>query len=223
MAKTYVSFYTNPVSVTITAKFRQRGSRKPVVGPVKEQSFKVNLVSYFDEETSEFIVDAENLFNEVLNNKNYTLHNWVPVEDLSVLVPVVQKQIENGKETFVRHYLEQKRMKQEAEEKQRILEQGKTRIAEVCAILEKDFSKTYVDEVSKMRIAKGEMFYVYNGGMNLGRSYNKYCYLVFLNGNQLDKTKIPSGNEGNYSIGNEGVHPILGKYIETSCCVDSGD
>jgi hypothetical protein len=227
MASSYIYFNYNDnnnlVSVSITAKFRKKGVRKSVVGPVKTHTVKFYLPSSLNEETGEVTVSAENLDRGVLFNKEYNVYGLCPIEDLSLLSPTIKEQIRNSSIMFKMNYLERKRVKREEEEKKRILVEGEKRIKEVVDILKKDFNRDYIDEQAKMNIAKGDIFTVYNGGVSLGRCYNKYEYLVFLNGKDIDKDKIPKGNGDNFNINSQKEHPILGKYLETTCCVDSGD
>lgn len=57
-------------------------------------------------------------------------------------------------------------------------------------------------------------------GENLGRNYNKSIYLVW---GKLDPTNYPKGNYDNYTVHSSGTDEVLGEYVITSCCIDSGD
>ena len=223
MARLYISTFNTP-SVAITAIFQKVGKRKPVVGPQKELTFRIPFSIELDVETKEVTSDISAIDAFFNNCSNFKQGDYKLVEDLTELRETFKPQLEKVVDTYKQNKLQALERSRVFYETKELLDKGKSRIDEVVNVIKTEFNRNwFCDEHTKLNIVKNKIFTVSNGGVNLGRYYNKYSYLVFLNGNELDKDAIPSGNGGNYSITGEGVHPVLGKYLETTCCVDSGD
>jgi hypothetical protein len=229
MAKMNLYMYNGNASVSFDAKFQKVGKRKPLIGEPRSKFVRIEFTFTLNDDFTEvnFDFDAVEAF---FINPDYEVDGWKLVEDLSNYRDHFYKQVEERSELLKKNAKFNKEReerlaayKREQERYERLMAEGAERIEEVSNIIKKDFGREIWQPEVKVKIANGEMFSVPNGGVNLGRCYNKYSYLVFLNGNEMDKETIPSGNGGNYSITGEGEHPVLGKYLETTCCVDSGD
>ena len=206
------------------AEFRKVGARGNPIGKPLNLQLAINL-PITEDETGAYTADYSEVEHMLLNQHSewditYKGSSWRLMETINFDQESVEKEVQRMSKLNQLWTQQKKQRQQELQE----LREAETKVQATLEVIERNFPNRFVSSQSKLDMARGNPYSVSNGGVNLGRNFNKYSYLVFLNGNEkVAEEFIPKGNNDNYGVVGEGEHPELGKWIETVCSVDSGD
>ena len=213
--------------INVLPTFKKIGKRGGLIGNPKQIPVTIPIDLQVSLEGVFSITNIDGI-KEFLDNQENFVTNFENAQ--WKIVELVNKQTVLG---ALENYLERStkweqldiERKEKAAQRQKELAGIEEKLKEKMEVIEACFpNRCYFSFEEKKNIAYNKPFAVPNGGVNLGRCYNKYSFLVFYNGaDEIDPKYIPKGNFDNYGVGEKGTHPKLGEYIETTCTVDSSD
>ena len=195
--------------ISISATIQEVGKRKPFVG--KPKPWRVSE-KFDDLET--LVSFVKDLFQNGICD---TDKKWVIIDPITDdLLEKVITDYNNGMNDVIR---KREIRKNAIEKKEKLLKETEKFATQFTEV----FPHHPLSDSTREAYLNGEAWFVHHGGEKLGNCFHRCNYMVFLNGMSVENAipRIPKGNGENYSITEEGVHYMFGKYLVTSCDVDS--